>query len=93
MQASGVQAMTRDARVDFKSMHHETFNIALERIAAIAAKAHTWPTKAPAGRRRVSSIALNIDLVRPLGVGECDDADLWTDDTPGLFPMYRPLRI
>jgi hypothetical protein len=47
MQASGVQAMTRDARVDFRDMHHGGLKIALARIAAIAAKAHIIGTRPP----------------------------------------------
>jgi hypothetical protein len=59
MQASGVQAMTREARVDFKDMHHDDLNVALERIAAIAAKAHTRTAPELRGlKQRYFSVAL-----------------------------------
>ncbi|HEY7842632.1 MAG TPA: hypothetical protein VID30_02995 [Bradyrhizobium sp.] len=48
MQASGVQAMPRDAMIDVKGMHHSKLEIAFERIAAIAAKARTRPAQAAA---------------------------------------------
>jgi hypothetical protein len=56
MQASGVQAMPRDAVIDVKGMHHSSLEIALEGIAAIGESAHAINTSG--GKLDVSSTAL-----------------------------------
>jgi hypothetical protein len=59
--------MPRDAVIDVKGMHHSDLKIALERSAAIAAKAHTRRTGAPASRmfqRGISETSLRVGKPR-----------------------------